>query len=80
MAQAAETGHEAVDLCVRPTAGGPVEYLHANEGRLEQVGTPEEIYDRPSSRWLAEFLGDADVLPGTANAGVVDCELGRALQ
>jgi len=46
-------------------------------GRIEQVGTPEEIYERPSSRWLAEFLGDADVLPGTAHAGVVDCELGR---
>jgi iron(III) transport system ATP-binding protein len=46
-------------------------------GRIEQVGTPEEIYERPSSRWLAEFLGDADVLPGTANGGVVDCELGR---
>ena len=46
-------------------------------GRIEQVGTPEEIYERPSSRWLAEFLGDADVLPGTAHDGVVDCELGR---
>jgi iron(III) transport system ATP-binding protein len=47
------------------------------EGRIEQVGTPEEIYERPRSRWLAEFLGDADVLPGTASDGVVDCELGR---
>jgi iron(III) transport system ATP-binding protein len=47
------------------------------EGRVEQVGTPEEIYDRPSSRWLAEFLGEADVLPGTAHDGVVECELGR---
>jgi iron(III) transport system ATP-binding protein len=47
------------------------------DGRVEQVGTPEEIYDRPSSRWLAEFLGDADVLPGTAHQGVVECELGR---
>ena len=47
------------------------------EGRVEQVGTPEEIYDRPSSRWLAEFLGEADVLPGTARDGVVECELGR---
>ncbi|MGH2950342.1 MAG: ABC transporter ATP-binding protein, partial [Solirubrobacteraceae bacterium] len=46
-------------------------------GRVEQVGTPEEIYERPSSRWLAEFLGEADVLPGTAVGGVVDCELGR---
>ena len=47
------------------------------DGRIEQVGTPEEIYDRPSSRWLAEFLGDADVLPGTADGGTVSCELGR---
>jgi iron(III) transport system ATP-binding protein len=47
------------------------------EGRIEQVGTPEEVYERPSSRWLAEFLGDADVLPGTAHDGVVECELGR---
>jgi iron(III) transport system ATP-binding protein len=47
------------------------------EGRIEQVGTPEEIYERPRSRWLAGFLGDADVLPGTASDGVVDCELGR---
>ncbi len=47
------------------------------EGRVEQVGTPEEIYERPGSRWLAEFLGDADILPGTAHQGVVECELGR---
>ena len=46
-------------------------------GRIEQVGTPEEIYERPRSRWLAEFLGDADMLPGTAGGGVVECELGR---
>jgi iron(III) transport system ATP-binding protein len=46
-------------------------------GRVEQVGTPEEIYERPRSRWLAEFLGEADVLPGTAAGGVVECELGR---
>jgi iron(III) transport system ATP-binding protein len=46
-------------------------------GRIEQVGTPEEVYERPHSRWLAEFLGDADVLPGTARGGVVECELGR---
>jgi iron(III) transport system ATP-binding protein len=46
-------------------------------GRVVQVGTPEEIYERPESRWLAEFLGEADVLPGTARGGVVECELGR---
>jgi iron(III) transport system ATP-binding protein len=47
------------------------------DGRMEQVGTPEEVYERPTSRWLAEFLGEADVLPGNAQGGVVECELGR---
>ena len=47
------------------------------DGRIEQVGTPEELYERPASRWLAEFLGEADVLPGIARAGFVECELGR---
>jgi len=46
------------------------------DGRIEQSGTPEEVYGRPASRWLAKFLGDADVVPGTAAEGVVDCELG----
>jgi iron(III) transport system ATP-binding protein len=47
------------------------------DGRLEQVGTPEEVYERPRSRWVAEFLGDADVLPASAGDGYADCELGR---
>jgi iron(III) transport system ATP-binding protein len=47
-------------------------------GRIEQAGTPEEVYERPRSRWVAEFLGDADLLPGVADGnGVVECELGR---
>ncbi len=47
------------------------------DGAVAQAGTPEEVYGRPASRWVAEFLGDADVLPGRASEGVVDCELGR---
>ena len=47
------------------------------DGRVVQTGSPEEVYDRPSSRWVAEFLGEADVLPGTAEGGMVSCELGR---
>ena len=46
------------------------------DGRIEQVGSPQEIYERPRSRWVAEFLGEADVLPGTAAGGMVECELG----
>ena len=46
------------------------------DGRLEQFGTPEDVYDRPRSRWVAEFLGEANVLPGSAGAGMANCELG----
>lgn len=47
------------------------------DGRIEQVGPPEEIYGRPATRWVAEFLGDADIVPGIAANGIADCELGR---
>jgi sulfate transport system ATP-binding protein len=30
-----------------------------NQGRLEQVGTPTELYDRPASEFVLRFLGDA---------------------
>jgi iron(III) transport system ATP-binding protein len=46
------------------------------DGRVEQVGTPEEIYSRPVSRWVASFLGEIEVVPGEAAAGRVECELG----
>jgi len=48
-----------------------------NDGLIEQVGTPEEVYGRPATRWVANFLGDAEVLPGTVSAGQVECELAR---
>jgi iron(III) transport system ATP-binding protein len=46
------------------------------EGRVEQFGTPEEIYSRPASRWVAGFLGEIEVIPGAAQRGRVECELG----
>jgi iron(III) transport system ATP-binding protein len=46
------------------------------DGAIEQVGTPEEIYSRPGSRWLAGFIGEIEVVPGTADGHRVVCELG----
>jgi len=46
------------------------------DGRIEQVGGPEEVYERPGSRWVAEFLGEAEILPGTARGDSVECPLG----
>ena len=42
------------------------------EGRLAQVGTPEELYERPASRFVATFLGAANVLPGISRAGGIE--------
>ena len=47
-----------------------------NAGRLEQVGTPEEIYQRPASRFVATFIGEANLLAGTRKAGVVALKAG----
>ena len=33
-----------------------------NDGRVQQVGTPEEIYKRPKSRFVADFVGSSNVL------------------
>ena len=35
-----------------------------SQGNVEQIGTPEEIYDRPSSIFVAGFIGSANLLPG----------------
>lgn len=37
-----------------------------SEGVVEQIGSPEEIYHRPSSLFVAGFIGSANLLPGTA--------------
>ncbi len=39
-----------------------------NRGRLEQVGTPEEIYEHPQSRFVAEFIGLSNFLEGSVLA------------
>ena len=33
-------------------------------GRIEQLGAPRAVYERPASRWLAAFLGDANLIDG----------------
>jgi putative spermidine/putrescine transport system ATP-binding protein len=37
-----------------------------NRGRLEQVGTPHEVYNTPATRFVARFVGAANVLDGDA--------------
>jgi spermidine/putrescine transport system ATP-binding protein len=36
-----------------------------NDGRVQQIGTPQEIFRRPVNRQVAEFIGGNNILPGT---------------
>ena len=52
-----------------------------NGGRFEQVGTPEDIYDRPATRFVAKFIGRSTLLTGTvrtadADSAVIENESG----
>jgi iron(III) transport system ATP-binding protein len=47
------------------------------DGAIVQSGTPEEVYYGPSTRWAAEFVGAANVLPGTLADGLVETLVGR---
>jgi iron(III) transport system ATP-binding protein len=47
------------------------------DGVVVQTGPPEEIYYGPASRWAAEFVGAANVLPGRLDGGLVETLVGR---
>jgi iron(III) transport system ATP-binding protein len=47
------------------------------DGKILQADTPAELYSNPSDPWIAEFLGDADVLESVAGNGRVDTPVGR---
>ncbi len=49
--------------------------MHA--GTIVQAGTPEEVYLQPASRWVAEFVGAANVVRGRVDAKSVETALGR---
>ena len=50
-----------------------------NAGRLEQVGTPAEIYDRPATRFVGSFIGEINLLEGRMSGGAFAMDDGRAL-
>lgn len=46
-----------------------------NHGQIEQIGRPSEIYDRPATRFVAEFIGETNVISGK----VTEAGAGRAI-
>lgn len=47
-----------------------------NAGRLEQVGTPEEVFHYPATRFVAEFMGHTGFLPARVTVKGLETELG----
>jgi len=43
-----------------------------DNGRLEQVATPRQLYEAPNSRWIAEFVGDVNMFEGQIVEGEVE--------
>ena len=52
---------EAMDLADR--------VIVLQKGRVEQIGTPEEIYDHPATEFVASFVGSINVLKGNVEGG-----------
>ena len=47
-----------------------------NQGRIEQIGAPDEIYYRPRTRFVATFFGDNNLLPGQRQGAAVATAFG----
>lgn len=55
-----------------------------NRGRLEQVGTPEEVYNHPETKFVADFIGESNIIEGyienmTDDSIEVTMESGKAM-
>ncbi len=47
-----------------------------NNGRIMQFGSPKEVYERPRTRFVAEFLGAANLIQGKSKGKSIETELG----
>ena len=47
-----------------------------NQGCLEQIGSPEAIFHQPATRFVAEFMGNTDFLPGEVVPEGIQTEIG----
>jgi iron(III) transport system ATP-binding protein len=58
--------------------GDRVAVLH--RGTLEQIGSPDALFQHPHTRFVASFMGQADFLPARATADGLQTEIGRVPQ
>jgi spermidine/putrescine transport system ATP-binding protein len=46
-----------------------------NQGRIEQIGDPEDVYDRPRTTFVAGFIGVSNLMPGTVRKSGANGEI-----
>jgi putative spermidine/putrescine transport system ATP-binding protein len=51
-----------------------------NEGRVEQVGTPQDVYDRPATRFVAGFLGVSNILEPMTSEQIVGTSITMSIR
>lgn len=47
-----------------------------NEGKIEQIGEPSEVYNRPNSAFVASFFGQVNTFKGLVNKGLISTPIG----
>ncbi|HEX5825714.1 MAG TPA: ABC transporter ATP-binding protein [Candidatus Limnocylindrales bacterium] len=57
------------------TMSDRIAVMHA--GRVEQLGTPEDLYERPRTRFVADFIGTTNLLAGVVESTDGDCAVVR---
>ena len=62
---------EALSMCDRVAV--------MEKGRLAQLGTPEDVYERPASRFVADFVGRINALAGSVRGGRVELAGGASV-
>ena len=50
-----------------------------SDGRIQQIGTPSEIYHRPRSRFVADFIGESNFLDVSTESGTARLRDGRGV-
>ena len=79
-----------VELILRDAGTGAILVTHDQEealtladrlalmrdGRIVQIGSPEDVYAQPAERWAAQFVGEVNVLPGVLRGGAVYTDVG----
>ena len=63
-------------LCDPRPGGGPGHVRHRGghgQGQIQQIGTPEDIYNEPKNAFVADFIGESNIIDGIMRAdGVVE--------